>query len=205
MKTFFAEKGLVTPTKLFRETDVIFAEKLYSTEESVLEEFEGQPKFRDHHFRIDYTDINEIIPHPNFDNPSIQINLKKGLEYATFYFDFTAHNEYTDVLNYLVAKTKLQAVTQKAKGSLAWTKNLLYTMFAGIFGGLIYNAAKAHEAGEIIDVSGRRSGIKRLLVSIGESLGSTLSLVLWVVLVLVFLYLTYNAYKKSSVMQTVYK
>lgn len=78
MKTFFAEKGLVTPTKLFRETDVIFAEKLYSTEESVLEEFEGQPKFRDHHFRIDYTDINEIIPHPNFDNPSIQINLKKG-------------------------------------------------------------------------------------------------------------------------------
>lgn len=204
MKKFSAEQGLVTPTKLYETDFIMFSEQFESDETALLEKFVGRPNIRPQFYKFGYDEIIEITPLPEFKDPTIRIQINPDNELDLFHLDYKTLTEYQEALDFLINKTKLKPREVLKSGSKSWMKNILYTIVVGIFGAVIYQAALVNEQGGHLRVSGSRKGMKQLIISIGEALGSTFSLILWILLVAVFVYITYNSYKKSKVKTTIY-
>lgn len=204
MKKFSAEQGLVTPTKLYETDFIMFSEQFESDETALLEKFVGRPNIRPQFYKFGYDEIIEITPLPEFKDPTIRIQINPDNELDLFHLDYKTLTEYQEALDFLINKTKLKSREVLKSGSKSWMKNILYTIVVGIFGAVIYQAALVNEQGGHLRVSGSRKGMKQLIISIGEALGSTFSLILWILLVAVFVYITYNSYKKSKVKTTIY-
>lgn len=204
MKKFITEKGLVTPTKYFGDDYILFSEKYEKEELTFVDKFKNQPSLRPEFFRVNYDEIIEINPLPNYDNPTIQMNIVPGGDYDLFYLDFKSKEEYKQALNFLLEKTNLKEIERKENNYKNWIKKFLYTVLVAIFGGVVHQAAVVYEQGGHMETSGRRSGIKKLIVSVGEYLGSTTSMILWILLVVLFSYFTYRSFKESRSKKSVY-
>ena len=79
--------------------------------------------------------------------------------------------------------------------------------WCGLLTFALYDSALKIEAGEnvtVSGVSGSRRGLKRILISISESLGATNSLIVGSVITLIFIFFAFKAYNKSTIDQEVY-
>lgn len=204
MKKFSTEQGLVTPTKLYENDYMLFSEKYESDETVFAGKFLDVPKIRPQFYKVLYSEIIEITPLPDYKDPTIRIQIDPENELDLFYLDYKTQAEYSEALQFLISKANLKPIEVEKSSSKVWIKNILYTVVVGVLGGVIYNAALLNESGEHINISGSRRGIKQLIVNVGETLGSVVSLILWIVLVAVFVFITFNSYKKSKTKTTVY-
>lgn len=204
MKKFSSEQGLVTPTKLYETDFIMFSEQFQADETALLEKFVGRPDIRPQFYKFGYDEIIKLTPLPDYKDPTIRIQIKPDNELDLFHLDYKTHAEYKEALDFLIQKTNLKPKEVMKSTSKSWIKNILYTIVVGIFVGLIYKSALVSEQGGQMQVSGSRKGLKQLIVTIGESLGSTFSLILWIGIVAVFAYITYNSYIKSKIKTTIY-
>lgn len=204
MKKFSTEQGLVTPTKLYENDYMLFSEKYESDETVFAGKFLDVPKIRPQFYKVLYSEIIEITPLPDYKDPTIRIQIDPENELDLFHLDYKTQAEYSEALQFLISKANLKPIEVEKSSSKVWIKNILYTVVVGVLGGVIYNAALLNESGEHINISGSRRGIKQLIVNVGETLGSVVSLILWIVLVAVFVFITFNSYKKSKTKTTVY-
>ena len=127
---------------------------------------------------------------------------EKGKNEKT-YLDFSSEEQYQSVLNTLVSKTSFSK-NKIQKKTKTWIKPALYSLVAALLTFALYDSALKIEAGENVTVSGSRRGLKRILISISESLGATNSLIVGSVITLIFIFFAFKAYNKSTIDQEVY-
>lgn len=150
---------------------------------------------------FEYTAIQKIVPFK--EDLGFQVFFTEKGKNEKAYLDFKTDEEYQSILNTLVSKTNFSK-NKVQKKTKAWIKPSLYSLVAALLTFALYDSALKLEAGENVTVSGSRRGLKRILISISESLGATNSLILGSLITLVFIFFTFKAYKKSVIDQEVY-
>ncbi|ADY27995.1 hypothetical protein [Cellulophaga lytica] len=150
---------------------------------------------------FEYTAIQKIVPFK--EDLGFQVFFTEKGKNEKAYLDFKTDEEYQSILNTLVSKTNFSK-NKVQKKTKAWIKPSLYSLVAALLTFALYDSALKLEAGENVTVSGSRRGLKRILLSISESLGATNSLILGSLITLVFIFFAFKAYKKSVIDQEVY-
>ncbi|AIM59075.1 hypothetical protein IX49_00470 [Cellulophaga lytica] len=150
---------------------------------------------------FEYTAIQKIVPFK--EDLGFQVFFTEKGKNEKAYLNFSSEEQYQSVLNTLVSKTSFSK-NKVQKKTKTWIKPALYSLVAALLTFALYDSALKIEAGENVTVSGSRRGLKRILISISESLGATNSLILGSVITLVFIFFAFKAYKKSVIDQEVY-
>ncbi|MDO6492118.1 MULTISPECIES: hypothetical protein [unclassified Cellulophaga] len=187
---------------LLTESKVRLSDEDYKTLEAFNTELDSDKKgLLNTQHTFTYTDIIKIVPFK--EDMGFQVFFIEKGKNEKAYLDFTSEEEYQNTLNTLVSKTNLSK-NKVQKKTKAWVKPALYSLVAALLTFALYDSALKLEAGENVAVSGSRRGLKKILISISESLGATNSLILGSVITLVFIFFAVKAYKKSNIEQEVY-
>ncbi|MEP0213434.1 MAG: hypothetical protein ABJD66_09495 [Cellulophaga sp.] len=187
---------------LLTESKVRLSDEDYKTLEAFNTELDSDKKgLLNTQHTFTYTDIIKIVPFK--EDMGFQVFFIEKGKNEKAYLDFTSEEEYQNTLNTLVSKTNLSK-NKVQKKTKAWVKPALYSLVAALLTFALYDSALKLEAGENVAVSGSRRGLKKILISISESLGATNSLILGSVITLVFIFFAVKSYKKSNIEQEVY-
>lgn len=187
---------------LLTDSKVRLSDEDYKTLEAFNTELDSDKKgLLNTQHTFEYTAIQKIVPFK--EDLGFQIFFTEKGKNEKAYLDFKTDEEYQSILNTLVSKTNF-SINKVQKKTKAWIKPSLYSLVAALLTFALYDSALKLEAGENVTVSGSRRGLKRILISISESLGATNSLILGSVITLVFIFFAFKAYKKSAIDQEVY-
>lgn len=187
---------------LLTDAKVRLSDEDYKTLEAFNTELDSDKKgLLNTQHTFEYTAIQKIVPFK--EDLGFQVFFTEKGKNEKAYLDFTTEEEYQSILNTLVSKTNFSK-NKVQKKTKAWIKPSLYSFVAALLTFALYDSALKLEAGENVTVSGSRRGLKRILLSISESLGATNSLILGSLITLVFIFFAFKAYKKSTIEQEVY-
>ncbi|WP_435313647.1 hypothetical protein [Cellulophaga fucicola] len=148
-----------------------------------------------------YTDILKIVPFAA--EQGFQVFFTEKGKKEKVYLDFATQEEYQSTLDTIVSSASLTKNTEQKK-TKAWIKPSMYSLIAAILTFAGYSSALKLEAGENVSVSGSRRGLKKILISISETLGSTNTLILGTLITVVFIFFAIKSYKKSTLEQEIY-
>lgn len=202
-KFIINEKGNVIKNTLLTSNKILVSDENYTTKEVFLEKLNTKKGFLDTHHKIMYKDIEKIIPFK--EEFAIQLFFKEAGKNEKTYLELNSADEFLEIKNYLLETTNLSLQKEVQRSFRTWIKSAIYTFMASVITVMTYTSAKSLESGEQITVSGGKRGIKRLIILVAETLGSTNSLIIGIIIVGVFAYLTYNSFKKGGTEIEVYK
>ncbi|SNQ43858.1 hypothetical protein [Cellulophaga lytica] len=187
---------------LLTDSKVRLSDEDYKTLEAFNTELDSDKKgLLNTQHTFEYIAIQKIVPFK--EDLGFQVFFTEKGKNEKAYLDFKTDEEYQSILNTLVSKTNFSK-NKVQKKTKAWIKPSLYSLVAALLTFALYDSALKLEAGENVTVSGSRRGLKRILISISESLGATNSLILGSLITLVFIFFAFKAYKKSVLDQEVY-
>lgn len=187
---------------LLTDSKVRLSDEDYKTLEAFNTELDSDKKgLLNTQHTFNYTAIQKIVPFK--EDLGFQVFFTEKGKNEKAYLDFKTDEEYQSILNTLVSKTNFSK-NKVQKKTKAWIKPSLYSLVAALLTFALYDSALKLEAGENVTVSGSRRGLKRILLSISESLGATNSLILGSLITLVFIFFAFKAYNKSVIDQEVY-
>ncbi|WBU89570.1 hypothetical protein [Cellulophaga omnivescoria] len=187
---------------LLTDAKVRLSDEDYKTLEAFNTELDSDKKgLLNTQHTFNYTAIQKIVPFK--EDLGFQVFFTEKGKNEKAYLDFSSEEQYQSVLNTLVSKTSFSK-NKVQKKTKTWIKPALYSLVAALLTFALYDSALKIEAGENVTVSGSRRGLKRILISISESLGATNSLIVGSVITLIFIFFAFKAYNKSTVDQEVY-
>ncbi|MCY4778581.1 hypothetical protein ORI89_02885 [Sphingobacterium sp. UT-1RO-CII-1] len=203
MIKYYQNSSLVFKTRWITDNGLYFSEK--ELEESVLMRFEGNPKeFEKDIIFIPYAQIESLTPISENQQFLLDIDVKEPEKYQAVVADFISNEQMDEAVLQITRQSGLKEHIEITKDK-SWVRNLLYTFVAGFFGYSLVMMSKEIEAGKVLDLSGRRSGVKKILATVAEQLGVVGSIVLAIVIVAVCGYLTFKAFKTSHTKISVWK
>lgn len=203
MIKYYQNNALVFKTRWMTNDGFYFSEK--ELEESVLTEYLNSRKELDEDIIfIPYTQIERITPITENQPVLLDIEVKDPENYQALVADFESEAQLEEAIKSIESHARLKQSIEIIKDK-SWTRNLLYTIGTGFFGYALVMVAQEIAAGEILDLSGRRSGMKKILATVAEQLGVIGSAAVAVLLVGVSAYFTFKAYKTSITRTTVWK
>ncbi|WP_077398510.1 hypothetical protein [Cellulophaga omnivescoria] len=187
---------------LLTDAKVRLSDEDYKTLEAFNTELDSDKKgLLNTQHTFNYTAIQKIVPFK--EDLGFQVFFTEKGKNEKTYLDFSSEEQYQSVLNTLVSKTSFSK-NKIQKKTKTWIKPALYSLVAALLTFALYDSALKIEAGENVTVSGSRRGLKRILISISESLGATNSLIVGSVITLIFIFFAFKAYNKSTIDQEVY-
>ncbi|WP_299781217.1 hypothetical protein [uncultured Formosa sp.] len=171
----------------------------YKTKNAFLEKMNAEKKgILDTQHTIAYSKITKIVPFENENGIQLFFVEKKKKEKT--YLELNSIEEYTEVLQYITHKTNhlsLQSIQNKPISS--WIKQAGYTLVSLIFTLAITFTAVAIEAGKNVTITGGKRGLKRIMLSIAETLGTLNSVIVGTLITLGFAFWTYKKYINGQV------
>lgn len=176
------------------KTKAIFLEKLAATKKGIL----------DTQHVIEYVKITKIIPFEN--ENAIQLFFVEKDKNQKTYIELNTSEEYNEVLQLITDTTThltLETAINTPFGS--WIKQAGYTLIALALTVAIAFLASDIEANETIEISGSKRGLKRIMVSIAETLGTVNSIIIGSIVVLGFVFWTFRSHRKGKGEVKVYK
>ncbi|MNT22715.1 hypothetical protein D3C72_1581090 [compost metagenome] len=153
---------------------------------------------------IPFSQIKQAAPLYENQPPLLDIDVIDPNNYQSLVADFENKAQLKEAIQEIEKHSGLQETVEIIKNK-SWMRNLLYTLAAAFFGFSLVMMAREMEAGEALDLSGRRSGFKSVLASIAGQLGVVGSAVLAIALIAGFGYFTYTIYKSSNTTRIVWK
>ncbi|MBJ2174840.1 hypothetical protein JBL43_11370 [Aureibaculum sp. A20] len=170
----------------------------YKTKEDFLEKFNGKKGILDTQHQIIYNNIEKIVLYE--DELAYQLYFQENDKNEMCVLHFTTLQQYNEVLDIILSKTNLKKSEVKIR-TRTWVKPAVYTLISAILTFALFMSAKQLEAGEKLQISGSRRGLKKIMLQISEYLGSTNALLLGGIVTCGFIYYAYNAYQKSTIKQ----
>lgn len=176
------------------KTKSIFLEKLNAPKKGILD--------TNHH--IDFDNITKIIPFES--ENGLQLFFTENNKKEKIFIQLNTPEEYDELNTFILSKTiNLQKQVVKNKTVASWIKQAIYTLISIAFTFAVYFNAKQIEAGEWVSVNGGKRGLKKILISIAEILGTTNSILLGTIITLSFAFWTYKNYTKGQGEITIYQ
>ncbi len=187
MKNILIKGDVIYTSDENYETEEVFWEKVNNSKKSIL----------DTYFKIQVNDIIKFIPTESEFAIQLFFNVKNKKEKT--YFQFKSKEEFLQFKEYLINKTSFTLKNEIQNSFAAWGKKGLYTILATIIVAITYFMAKDIEKGHFVSTSGgSRRGLKKLMKTMAESLGSTNTLIIGIVVVAGFSFWTYRSYKEGK-------
>ena len=176
----------------------------YKTKDAFLEKVNVEKKgVLDTQHVIAYSKITKIVPFE--DENGIQLFFVEKEKKEKTYLELNSSEEYTEALQYIRDKTsQLSLQTIQNKPISGWIKQGGYTLVSIIFTLAIAFTANDIEAGRNVTISGGKRGLKRIMLSMSETLGTLNIILLGTVITLGFAFWTYKKYKSSQCFINVY-
>ncbi len=192
-KFIINEKALLIKNILIKENIILATDENYKTKESFLSNINGEKKsFLNTHLKIKTSDIIKFKPFENENGIQIFFETKKK---EKTYFEFNSSEEYSEFKEFLIKETNLKLKKEEKGNFKSWIKKGVYSLFALIATGVIFHWAKKLETGDGIDIGyGRRQGIKKILLYLAETLGSTNALIVGIIITAGLCFWTYKSY-----------
>ncbi len=190
MNKFFENKdGIYFKNIFINESDIYVSEKDLG-EKDFLEKFKTVKKgFVESRLKIPIESITQFIA--NEKERLIMLHFPKIDDDTTAFLHFKSEDEYSEVKEFLIAKTSFKGVKEFV-GSGAWIKSALYTLAAAILTGACYMVSISDQD---ITIKGRRKGLKMLLAYLTDILGTTGVLIVGGIITLGLAYWTYTNFK----------
>ncbi|WP_117879632.1 hypothetical protein [Aureibaculum luteum] len=183
---------------LISEDYIKVTDEDYKTKDAFLEKFNTKKGILDTRHLIDYKNIEKIVLYE--DELAYQVYFKENDKKEMCLLHLTTLQQYNEVLDTILSKINLKKIDIKIR-TRAWIKPAIYTLIPALLTFALFMSAKQLEAGENVQVSGSRRGLKKIMLQISEYLGSTNALLLGSVVTCGFIYFAYRAYQKSTIEQ----
>lgn len=199
MEQFIVNKNALLIKNILVKDSIIFAsDEDYGTKEVLLEKISNSKKsVLDTHYKISTTQISKFIPTES--ELAIQVFFTQNGKTQKAFFEFTTQEEFNQFKEYLIQETKFTMKNELQSSFASWAKKGAYTLLSTIIVGIIYFMARDIEKGSTVTISsGRRKGLKQLMKTVAESLGTTYTLILGIVFISLCLFWTYKAYVKGK-------
>lgn len=158
----------------------------------------------EHIIFIPFSQIKQVAPLIENQPPLLDIDVVDPANYPALIADFENKAQLQEAIEEIEKHAGLKESIEIIK-SKTWIRNLLYTFATAFFGFSLVMMARELEAGEVLDLNGRRSGFKSVLAPIAGQLGVGGSTILAIVLFFGFAYFTYTIYKSSNTKRIVWK
>lgn len=175
------------------DTIIRLVNERYKTTEEFNEKYEAKG-FLKSRLEISILDITAVA-HKESDASSVTITYSGKKEDMQQAFEFAGSDERDEFIRTVIKPRNLQLQSGKMPWHKAIGPSVLGLFLVIVFGAITYFDAKALEAGEEVDVSGRRSLYKRLFAWLAELLGTTGSIAVFGGLALVCCYFIYKNIK----------
>ncbi|MCL5247394.1 hypothetical protein M4I21_16360 [Cellulophaga sp. 20_2_10] len=187
---------------LLTDTTIRVCDEDYETIEAFTAELDSDKKgLLNTQHTFSYTDILKIVPFTA--EQGFQVFFTEKGKKEKVYLDFASQEEFQSTLDTIVSNASFTKNIEQKK-TKAWLKPALYSLVSAILTFATYDSALKLEAGENVTVSGSRRGLKKILISISETLGSTNTLILGTLITVVFIFFAIKSYKKSNIEQEIY-
>jgi hypothetical protein len=204
MDKFITNPKALIKNILITDNDIRITDEDYKTKEAFLKKIEnGKKGILDTIHQIDYTTIIKIVPFVK--ETSFQIFFTENDKNKKTYLQFNSQEEFIEVLNFTVDKTHFRKSLVKIKSFDSYKTQLIATGMSILLFGLIFIDAQHVEKGEVVDITGRRSGVKKILLSVAETLGTTNTIILGATITVALAIWTITAYRKGNVTKEVFK
>lgn len=205
MNTFYKGPNNLMKNIYIAENEIMASDEDYGDQTTFLEKINASKKgILDTHVKFEYNKIQKIVPFA--EEKGIQLFFNNGKRVERTYLVFDKLEDYKEVLQYILGKrSDLRPQKEISNSKLAIVKSVLYTIIATVMSAVLVFTAYGLEQGETIRASGSKRGLKTLLISLAETLGIVGSAIAAFVVVVAFVYYTFNSYKKSSKELEVYK
>jgi len=203
MDKFIANpKGLIKNI-LITDKDVIITDEDYKTKEAFLKKIEnGEKGILNTIHWIDYTTITKIVPF--IKKTSFQLFFIENDKNKKTYLEFKTQEEFNEVLNFIVNKNHFRKELIKIKSFDSWKTQLIVTGMSILLFALIYIDALHVEKREVVKITGSRRGIKKMLLTVAETLGTTNTIILGATITVALAIWTILAYKKGNTIKEIY-
>ena len=191
-------KATLIKNILITDDSLKLSDEDYKTKDAFLEKINAEKKgFLDTQHVIAYSKITKIVPFEN--ENGIQLFFVEKEKKEKTYLELNSIEEYTETLQYIIAKTHhLSLQTIQSKSISTWIKQATYTLVSLFFTLAIAMTAKDNEAGKRVTISGRRRGLKRIMLAIAENLGTLNTILLGTAITLGLAFWTYKKFKKGQ-------
>lgn len=203
MIKYYQNNALVFKTRWMTNDGFCFSEKEF--DESALKTYLDNPQDleKDIIF-IPYTQIAKIVPVTDNQPALLDIEVKDSDNYQAIVADYDSKAQLDEAIKSVETHAGLKQCIEVTKNR-SWIRNLMYTIATGFFGYALVMISQQIAAGETLDLSGRRSGAKKILASIAEQLGLVGCITAALVVFGISAYFTFKAYKASKTEMPVWK
>ncbi len=202
------DKFIINPTALIKNILITnnyirITDEDYKTKDYFLEKLNSAKKgILDTIHQIEYEKILKVVPFTK--ENAFQIFFNENDKNKKTYLKFNTLEEFNEVLNFIITKTHLRKDLVKIKSFESYKTQLIATSMSILLFVLIYIDALHVEKGEIVDTTGRRSGVKKMLLSLAETLGTTNTIILGAIITMILAVWTVTAYKKGNTTKEIY-
>ncbi|MCC8153245.1 MAG: hypothetical protein LIP01_02940 [Tannerellaceae bacterium] len=168
----------------------------YGTLEEFLKKIQsGTNSDLDSQIDIFYQSITQVVPYP--ETSTILINFKEGEEEYSSCFEFENQRDGEEVLRYILTKhpdLKLTRIVNKPSRYIL--SQSLYGLAIVLFVvGMAYSAWNLQQGGTV-EISGRRRGLKQLMITVGGILGVWGTLFCGILVLVGFSYFSWKKYQE---------
>jgi len=179
----FAEETIITSSKSHKDIDSLLASKKKS---GLLESIKTIP-VKDVTF-LSYTEIES----------NLKLKYLKDGKEKSKNLPFDIAEERVDFTNSIAQKLNLKKDIATENKTTPLFKNLAIMAFVSFITYVLFDAATTLQNGGTIEVSGRRSGVKRLFVMAADYLGPTGSIIVGVIAIIITTFLTFKRWSNPS-------
>ena len=152
--------------------------------------------------QIEYGTIEKIVPF--IKKNTIELFFYENDKDKKATLQLNTQNEFDEMLNFIINKTHFRKDLVKIKSFESWKTQLIITGMSILLFILIYMDAMHVEKGEVVDITGRRSGVKKILLSVAETLGTTNTIIIGATITTALAIWTIVAYRKGNTTQEIY-
>ena len=203
------DKFIINPTLLIKnilitDNSIRITDEDYKTKDNFLEKLKTAKKgILDTIHQIEYEKIIKVVPFTK-DN-AIQIFFHEMDKNKKTCLKFNTLEEFNEVFNFIVTKTHLRKGLVKIKSFESYKTQLIATAMSILLFVLIYIDAEHLEKGEIVRISGGKRGVKKLLLTVAETFGTTNTIILGAIITTTLAIWTIMAYRKGNTTKVIYK
>jgi len=203
MDKFITNPTALIKTILITDNYIRITDEDYKTKNAFLEKFKTTKKgILDTIHQIEYGNILKVAPFTK-DN-AIQIFFHENDKNKKTYLKFNTLEEFDEVLNFIITKNHFRKDLVKIKSFESYKTQLIATSMSILLFVLIYIDAQHVEKGEVVKISGSRRGVKKLLLTVAETLGTTNTIALGATITTILAVWTILAYKKGNTTKEIY-
>jgi len=191
-------KATLIKNILIADDSLKLSDEDYKTKDGFLEKINAEKKgFLDTQHVIAYSKITKIVPFE--DENGIQLFFVEKEKDEKTYLELNSIEEYTEILQFITAKANhLLLQTIQSRPVSSWIKQASYTLVSIVFTLAITFTANDIESGKHVTISGRRRGLKRIMLAIAENLGTLNTILLGAAITLGLAFWTYKKYKTGQ-------